>query len=320
EVTTTSQLGFPDIGVYFAGGGSDGTLNLGQNHWLLALDKLFKSEEQFDILCLPGIWDPTIALTMLTKVSELERKDFFIVLDAPSILSLSEVIDFKHGNLAGFNTQVTLTSEFASLTYPWTKESVGVFSNVKLVPASISKVVSMIKTDNQVGPWGAAAGKTRGLLNIIDTAVKVSLNDANSLITFPNNINPIVFFPDTGFVIWGQKTLASDVSTLVTRENVVRNKVFLIKQIKKILEGFLFETITDTLLTFVNHAVTDFLLIQQGKGGIISFQVISDRSVNPPELIADNQFQVFVKVQPVTVAEIITLQFIVTSNIGVTLA
>lgn len=320
EVISTGEIGFPNVGVYFLSGGSDGTLNLSREHWLVALDKLFKSEEDFDILCLPGIWDPDIILGMLAEVSKLDRKDFFIVLDAPSTLSLSEVIDFKHGNLPGYNTKISIQSEFASLTYPWTKETVGVFNDIKIIPASIAKVVSMVKTDLSIGPWGAPAGKTRGLLDVVDTTVKVSLNDANSLVTFPNNINPIVFFPDTGFVIWGQKTLSGDVTALTTRENVVRNKVYLIKQIKKILQRFLFETITDSLLILAGNAVISFLSLQQSKGGIVDFRVISDSSVNPPELVADNQFQVFVTIQPVTVAEIITLQFIVTSNIGVALA
>ncbi len=319
RVKTSTQIGLPQIGTYFTSGGSDGIDNLTKDNWLAGINAMFDSPllSKIDIVCVPGVWDPEFLLNIYAQASE---KNFFVVIDPPSTLTLSEVIDFRHGRLVGFNDLFAIQGSHVAMYFPWIRKSFAAIGKVIVQPPSIEAVLAMIKADHSVGPWDAPFGRRKGLISdAISTTVDVSIEAAASLQTFPNFINPIVHFPDTGFVIWGQRTLETSVNVLTTGINVVRDKIFVTKQLKPILEEFLSETITDELLTRVNLAVSTFLRNLQGQGGVIDFSV-KVAEVTTPEDIANNVFRVEVKFQPPTAAELIVLNFVITSNVGVEIA
>jgi hypothetical protein len=316
----TKELGFPAIGTYVLTGGTDNIGTLSQSDWSQAINKLLEDKllDEIDIAVIPGVWDPN---TLIQLYGVAEDKNFFVIVDPPAdVVNLADIIDYKHGRLTGFNTSFAIQGSHVAMYFPWVDENISVINRTITVPPSIFAVLAMVRTDHTVGVWNAPAGFTRGH---IPTAVGLKTilkrDAADSLQAYPNFINPILLFPDRGFVIWGQRTLETDVSALTTGINVVRDVIAVTKNLKKILEQFLFETITPDMLSRAELAVSTFLTRLQSLGGVIDFNVTADESVNPPEVIAENRFVVAVQFQPPTVAEVITVNFVVVSQVGVTI-
>src|SRR5690606_12150371 len=85
-------------------------------------------------------------------------------------------------------------------------------------------------------------GYVTGELGGPTTWVEANLNQGqrDNLYEFFKNINPIVFFPGQGLIVWGQKTSASAASAL-DRVNVVRLVMYIKRQLRKGSFPFVFE-------------------------------------------------------------------------------
>lgn len=165
--------------------------------------------------------------------------------------------------------------------------------------------------------WFAPAGTTRGQVQgvtavgyangVLGTATEfeelaLDQGQRDDLYTYYTNINPIVFFPGRGILIWGQKTSASDASAR-DRVNVERLIRHIKRRLRKDTMGFIFEPndqITrDNLAAVVGNFLSDILV----KRGLYDYAVRCDESNNTPDRIERNEMYCDVILKPAKAAE-----------------
>jgi phage tail sheath protein FI len=172
-------------------------------------------------------------------------------------------------------------------------------------------------SDNQGYVWDAPAGARRGLVVGVDsvgyvtgtlgtatTFVECNLNPGqrDNLYQFYNNINPIVYFPGRGILIWGQKTSATAASAM-DRVNVVRLVMYLKRALRKGSFPFIFEP-NDKITRDDYKAAADGILGDvMAKRGLYDFATLCDESNNTPTRIDNNEMYLDVAIKPTKTAE-----------------
>jgi phage tail sheath protein FI len=202
-----------------------------------------------------------------------------------------------------------------------------------VVAASGTALRTITYSDNVAELWFAPAGTRRGLVTSISDVgyitgtlgsattfnpVALNLGQRNNLYKYFTNINPVVFFPGRGIIVWGQKTSAPDASAL-DRINVSRMIMYIKRQIRKNTMSFVFEPndqlTRDNLKAVVDNFLGDILV----KRGLYDFATISDDSNNTPDRIDRNEMYCDVALKPVKAAEFIYIPIRVV-NTGASLA
>jgi hypothetical protein len=168
----------------------------------------------------------------------------------------------------------------------------------------------MARTAINQYPWFSPAGANRGALN---NAVKLAYNPSqaqrDSLYT--NRINPIIFSPGAGIILFGDKTALSYTSAF-DRINVRNLFLTLESQIETAARAQLFEfNDTITRANFIN-IVEPYLRDVKSKRGITNFVVVCDESNNTPDVIDGNQFKADIFIQPARSINFIGLTFVAT--------
>ena len=127
-------------------------------------------------------------------------------------------------------------------------------------------------------------------------------------------INVIKYVPGSGYVVWGQKTTATD-KLYLDRINVSRLVKYVYREVYNMSMTFLFEPINEQ--TFTNWGIKVGTLLDNIKTnqGILAYKYKMDSENNTPATIANNQLIGQVSIQPVEVAEFIDIDFILTSEV-----
>ena len=185
------------------------------------------------------------------------------------------------------------------------------------IPASIAVQHAFAKSYLS-GPYRSPAGINRATLPL----VKELKNDwAESDLTVLNNysipVNPILFKPGYGYVVWDEKTTANEkenpYSQYVNGAGLVN---YLIKNLDMISQKYLFEPITAT--TFANWELEASNLLKPlvNENVIYSkYEVNMNSTNNNAETIAKNQLHGSVKVHKVGVAREIIIDLEVSNQI-----
>lgn len=178
------------------------------------------------------------------------------------------------------------------------------------VPSS-GWVAAAIASSSQTSyPWTAVAGFTRGVLtNVLDLGVNPNQKQRDQL--YKININPIAFFPNDGFVIYGQKTLYRQPSAF-DRLNVRRLFLTLEKSTKRLLKSFVFEPNTFSTRTRLVGALSPIFDKAKLNDGLYDYTIVCDDRNNTPDVIDNNELKVAIYIQPVRTAEFILVDFVAT--------
>ena len=161
--------------------------------------------------------------------------------------------------------------------------------------------------DNVAAPWFAPAGVNRGLIPVATQAERV-LTQNNRDTLYQKNINPIATFPNTGLVVFGQKTLQKKASSL-DRINVRRLLIELKNYISQIADTLVFEQNTVSTRNNFLLQVNPYLSSIQQRNGLFSFKVVMDETNNTSTTIDNNQLVGAIYLQPTKTAEFIYLTF-----------
>ena len=168
----------------------------------------------------------------------------------------------------------------------------------------------MARTSINQYPWFSPAGASRGALN---NAVKLAYNPSQAQrdILYPNRINPIIFSPGAGIILFGDRTALSYTSAF-DRINVRRLFLTLESSIEGAARAQLFEfNDTITRANFIN-IVEPYLRDVKSKRGITDFVVVCDESNNTPDVIDGNQFKADIYIKPARSINFIGLTFVAT--------
>ena len=269
----------------------------------------------FNIIACPGY--PELMPNMVT-LNEDRDNTAFIIGDTPMRLEASgTAIQAWANNTAGATATgeegLNTSSPYLAVYYPsgLTNDLSG---NQVAVPPSHAALRTYIKSDNVSYPWLAPAGTRRGLIDNLSAIGYVDSNSGSFIsigvtqglrdVMYNNKINPLTSLPGTGLVVYGQKTLATDPSSL-DRVNVARLVNFLRNQLNTIARPFVFEPndpITrNGLLSVVNSLLNDLI----AKRGITDYLSVCDTTNNTPERIARNELYVDIAIQPTKAVEFI---------------
>ena len=159
-------------------------------------------------------------------------------------------------------------------------------------------------------PWFSPAGTEKGaILNAVKLAYNPSKTQRDKL--YSNRINPVIFSPGAGIVLFGDKT-AYGKSSAFDRINVRKLFIYLEDAISAAAKDQLFEFNDEvTRQNFVN-IVEPFLRDVQAKRGIFDYVVICDETNNTAAIIDNNEFVADIFVKPNRSINFIGLTFVAT--------
>ncbi len=266
-----------------------------------------KDEYQYNVLTTPGLIheEEEHAKQMNTIISNCEsRGDCLYVLDL-----------VKHGGKEGTSMEVVkkavkegaFDSSYAATYWPWLQTGDPSLGRTVWVPASTMMLGVYAFNDKSAEAWFAPAGLNRGGLTTVIQAEK-KLTNSNRDELYDLNINPIATFPNTGVVVFGQKTLQKRASAL-DRINVRRLLIELKSFISQIADTLVFEQNTTATRNNFLTQVNPYLASVQQRQGLFAFKVVMDDTNNTPDVIDRNQLIGQIFVQPTKTAEFIYLDF-----------
>ncbi len=180
------------------------------------------------------------------------------------------------------------------------------------IPMSGYIAADIANVDRNFEPWYAPAGFTRGkITNILALAITPKQKERDML--YKISVNPVTFFPNDGFNIFGQKTLLRQPSAF-DRINVRRLFLFLQKATKRTTKYFIMEP--NTVYTRSRLVSTLEPIFERAKNtqGLYDYQIICDTRNNTPSVIDQNEMVVDIYLKPVRTAEFILVNFYATST------
>ena len=294
--------------------------------YIKALD-IMKNTVNIDIklLAIPGIREPLVTDAAILAVHD--RFDAMYVMDIEQVDESGEQVETDSQLPSVVNTINTfkdrsVDSSFAAAYFPDVlyRDPSGV--NLQ-VPPSVLVLGALALNDSVGHPWFAPAGFTRGALPeaALETRVRLSQRDMDTL--YDNSINPLVAFPgaarsgtnpNSGIVVWGQKTLQVAASAL-DRVNVRRLLIEIRRQVRDIAQTILFEPNREATLSRFSSAVTPRLQRIQALSGLERFKVIIDSSTTTQDDVENNTIRGKIFVQPTKSIEFVSLDFVVANNL-----
>ena len=185
------------------------------------------------------------------------------------------------------------------------------FSNTfRYVPLNGDIAGMCARNDINNFPWFSPAGTARGtVLNAVKLGYTPSQIQRDKLYT--NRINPVIFSPGAGIVLFGDKT-GFGKSSAFDRINVRRLFIYLEDAISAAAKDQLFEFNDEITRTNFVNIVEPFLRDVQAKRGIYDFRVICDETNNTGAVIDNNEFVADIFIKPARSINFIGLTFVAT--------
>jgi hypothetical protein len=274
----------------------------GKNAYIDAI-RLLKNQDEYDInlITLPGLIDNfTNHAEILTEAINMveDRSDCFLVMDP---------VEYASGISTATGKAESRDSNYVAEYWPWVKIPDSDLGRNVWVPASTVIPSVYAFNDRVAAPWFAPAGLNRGGIDIaVQTERK--LTHANIDTLYESNVNPIATFPNSGVVVFGQKTLQKKASAL-DRVNVRRLLINAKKFIASTTKFLIFENNTAATRNRFLSLVNPYFESVQQRQGLYAFKVVMDESNNTPDVIDRNQMVGQIFLQPAKAAEFIIIDF-----------
>jgi hypothetical protein len=220
------------------------------------------------------------------------------------------------------NSDEVITDNIISFYSPLTSSSYAVFDSgykymfdrfsntFRYVPLNGDIAGLCARNDIDNFPWFSPAGTTRGaILNAIKLTYNPSKVQRDRL--YSNRINPVVFSPGSGIILFGDKTGLAK-SSAFDRINVRRLFIYLEDSISAAARDQLFEFNDEITRTNFVNIVEPFLRDVQAKRGITDYVVICDETNNTASVIDNNEFVADIFIKPARSINFIGLTFVAT--------
>jgi phage tail sheath protein FI len=229
--------------------------------------------------------------------------------------------DSTVGTVTVYNID-TITDNVVSFYSPITSSTYAVFDSgykymydrfndtFRYVPLNGDIAGTCARTDVNQFPWFSPAGTSRGaILN----AVKLSYNPGKVQRDklYSNRINPVIFSPGAGIILFGDKT-GYGKSSAFDRINVRRLFIYLENAISAAAKDQLFEFNDEITRTNFVNIIEPFLRDVQSKRGIFDYVVVCDETNNTAAVIDNNEFVADIYIKPARSINFIGLTFIAT--------
>ena len=279
---------------------SSNTQGLIADNYTISLQLLANRDAfRYNLITAPGLYDKDYASPLSTMINNATfRGDNIAVIDGVKYgTGINSVIE----QAAGRDTS------YAASYWPWLQTIDPDLGSLVWVPAS-TMIPGVYAFNDRAGEaWFAPAGLNRGGLGTVVRAER-KLTNGNRDDLYQDNVNPIATFPNTGVVVFGQKTMQKKASAL-DRVNVRRLLIALKNFISQIADNLVFEQNTIATRNNFLSQVNPYLESVQQRQGLFAFKVVMDESNNTPDVIDRNQLIGQIFLQPTRTAEFIYLDF-----------
>ena len=232
---------------------------------------------------------------------------------------------FLNDSVAGtvtVNSDAQITDNVVGFYAPVTSSTYAIFDSgykymydrfadtFRYVPLNGDIAGTCARNDINNFPWFSPAGTARGgILNAVKLAYNPSQTQRDRL--YSNRVNPIIFSPGGGLILFGDKTGFAKASAF-DRINVRRLFIYLENAISAAARDQMFEFNDEITRTNFVNIVEPFLRDVQGKRGIQDFRVICDETNNTAAVIDNNEFVADVFIKPARSINFIGLTFVAT--------
>ena len=283
--------------------------------------ELFTNTEQYDVdfilmgSAAHGKTDSQALANKCIQVAET-RKDA-IAFISPYRESFIKDGDTKNAEL---NSVTDVTNNVIGFYAPITSSTYAVFDSgykymydrfantFRYIPLNGDIAGMCARNDINNFPWFSPAGTARGaVLNAVKLAYNPNQVQRDKLYT--NRINPVIFSPGAGIVLFGDKTGYGKASAF-DRINVRRLFIYLEDAISAAAKDQLFEFNDEITRTNFVNIVEPFLRDVQAKRGIYDFRVVCDETNNTAAIIDNNEFIADIFIKPARSINFIGLTFV----------
>ena len=304
-------------------GDSTGALNATLGDLSSAYD-LFENTDNYEVdFLLMGSanhteLDAQALANKLISVAEL-RKDALAFISPYRGTAITDTTDNTAVNI---RSDADITDNVISFYAPVSSSSYAVFDSgykymfdrfsntFRYVPLNGDIAGLCARNDANNFPWFSPAGTNRGaILNAVKLAYNPSKIQRDRL--YSNRVNPVIFSPGAGIVLFGDKTGLAKASAF-DRVNVRRLFVYLEDAISAAAKDQLFEFNDEITRTNFVNIVEPFLRDVQSKRGITDFVVICDETNNTAAVIDNNEFIAEIFIKPARSINFIGLTFVAT--------
>jgi hypothetical protein len=278
---------------------------------------ILSEQYQYNIVVCPGYFEVAPDITNL--IMNINNQAFGIM-DTPFDMTPEEISSWSNTPSRAVST---------SIAYYYPHALAANINGVQVMCAASGVALrTFAYSDQQAAVWYAPAGVERGLITGIDdlgyasgtigtanafTPVHLNQGQRNLLYQYFTNINPLVYFPGQGFLVWGQKTAAGAASSM-DRINVSRLVMYISRAFAQYSLPFVFQPNTQITRDNIASVFNSFLSIILAQQGLYDFLVVCDASNNPASIVQQNMLYVDVAIQPVIAAEFIYIPIIVVNT------
>lgn len=257
---------------------------------IVSNDSIRAETVDFNLICAPGYAE---LLDEMVTLNTDRKETAFIVTDVPARLTPSATAVSAwatNANNAASNGDVGRTTayDFAAQYMGWCLGT-NVDGTEIAIPGSSVAMRTYAYSDSVSYVWFPPAGTQRGVvsnaasvgyINEEGEYEPVVYNPGQRDTMYTNNINPIAMRPNRGLLVYGDKTLAAESTSAISRVNVARLVVYIRKQIALLAEPFLFQLNTASTRQAFSSVVNSFLAEIAQLDGLTDFLVVCDESNN----------------------------------------
>ena len=296
------------------------------NTYRRAIDTVADPESiNMNLLAVPGLTSDSLTIHMINVCEE--RGDAMALIDLANVyLPPHEQYSANRVNRVG-TTPVSaannlkdrrVDSSYGATFYPWVQTRDERTGQLVWIPPSVAMMGVLASSEKKAQLWFAPAGFNRG--GLTDGAAGIPITNVSERLTskerdtlYEARINPIASFPNTGIVLFGQKTLQERPSAL-DRINVRRLVIYLKKQISILSSQVLFEQNVQATWNRFKGLIEPFLANVMTQFGITDYKLILDETTTTPDLIDQNIMYAKIMIKPARAIEYIAIDFVVAST------
>ncbi|SOK58472.1 Phage tail sheath monomer [Yersinia phage fHe-Yen9-04] len=262
----------------------------------------------YNLVCVPGYVE---LLDELVTLNTDRKETAFIVTDVPARLAPNSTAVqawASNANNAPSNGDIGRTTgySYAAQYMGWCL-STNVDGSEVAVPGSTIAMRTYAYSDSVSYVWYPPAGTQRGVvtnaasvgfINGEGEYAPVVYNQGQRDTMYVNKINPIAMRPNRGLLVYGDKTLAPDDGSALSRVNVARLVVYIRRQLEILAEPFLFRLNTPSTRQEFTSVVNNFLAEIVQLNGLYDFLVVCDESNNTTTRIGRNELWMDIALVP----------------------
>ena len=278
-----------------------------------------------NLLSVPGLTKESLTTHMIDVCES--RGDAMALIDLPNVYipnheryesTRSARIGTTPSQAAADLKTRIIDSSYGATFYPWVQTRDANTGQLVWIPPTVAMMGVLASSERSSQVWFAPAGFNRGGLS--DGAAGIPITNVTERLTskqrdtlYDSRINPIASFPNTGIVVFGQKTLQERQSAL-DRINVRRLVIYLKKNISILSSQILFEQNVQATWNRFKALIEPLLANTKTEFGITDYRLFLDEQTTTPDLIDQNVVYAKIMVKPARSIEFIAIDFVIAST------